>query len=121
MEKIPCINCLVFPICKSKVVTWTPYIGIIGSEILNISIQNMLESCNILQTCVGKTNLFEKNRAKRVQLIKHILGVKKLNTKVIYRLYIDNIITKWLDQFKGESLEYNNEEISWRLPRRKKN
>jgi hypothetical protein len=108
MEQIPCIDCLVFPICKHKVILSKPYIGVVGMpHILNINIYNLMRSCSDLQTCLGKTNLFQKKRVKRVDLIKHILNKKKLDNDTIYRLFVDDSYTIWFDQFKGESLDYD--------------
>jgi hypothetical protein len=123
MEKIPCIDCLVFPICKSKADIFEPYVALIDkSRITNVNIHKMLISCSKLQECVGKTNLFEKRRVKRIQLLKLILGVKHLDPKKVYRLFIDSSIVKWLDQFKGESLDFNKKyyEPLYKVSRRRK-
>lgn len=121
MKQIPCIDCLVFPICKSKAIISTPYIGVVGSKIISIDISHL--SCIHLTECIGKTNLFQKRRKKRVDLIKHILNLKKLDDRTIYRLHIDNNIM-WIDQFKGESLDYaplyNESVLGYKRKRRRK-
>lgn len=105
MEKIPCVDCLVFPICRNK--TEISILCGISIEIININISSMIQACSQLRNCLGKSNLFEKKRIKRIQLLKHILNIKTLSNKKIYRLYIDNPSSHWLDQFKGESLDYD--------------